>query len=98
MPENKSRRLEWARPARAAYEATIDRITDEDPVTAGLVEARVARSLALLVTQPGLGTPSGLRGRRVYAVPRTGHSFNYRVTDDVIVILRWYRQRQNVPR
>lgn len=83
MPENKSRRLEWARPARAAYEATIDRITDEDPVTAGLVEARVRRSLALLMMQPGMGTPSVFIGRRVYAVPRTGHSFDYRFTDDV---------------
>lgn len=98
MAEIRSRRLEWARPARAAYEATIDRITGEDPVTAGLVEARVARSLALLMMRPGLGTPSVITGRRVYAVPRTGHTFNYRVTDDVIYILRWYRQRQNVPR
>ncbi len=98
MPENKNRRLEWARPARAAYEATINRITDEDPVTAGLVEARVARSLALLVMQPGMGTPSVFTGRRVYAVPRTGHNFEYRFTDNAITILRWYRQRQNVPR
>ena len=84
MPENKRRRLEWARPARAAYEATIDRITDENPATADLVEAWVARSLALLQSQPDMGTPSVIAGRRVCAVPRTGHSFDYRVTSEAI--------------
>ncbi len=98
MPENKSRRLEWARPARVAYEATISRITAEDPVTAGVVEARVVRSLALIAMQPAMGTPSVSSGRRIYAVPRTGHNFEYRFTDHAIYVLRWYRQRQNVAR
>ena len=52
------KRLEWARPARAAYEATIARIAGEDIHTASLVEGRVARSLALLQVHPLLGTPS----------------------------------------
>lgn len=98
MPENKSRRLDWARPARAAYEATMERIASEDPVTAGLVEARVARSLGLLAAQPGMGTPGTFSGRRIYAVPRTGHNFEYRFTGEALYILRWYRQRQNVAR
>ena len=92
------KRLEWARPARAAYEATIARIAGEDIHTASLVEGRVARSLALLQVHPLLGTPSVLVGRRTYAIPNTGHSLTYRVTRDAILILRWYRQRQNVPR
>jgi plasmid stabilization system protein ParE len=96
--ETGKRRLEWARPARAAYEGTIARIAIDDIHTASLVEGRVARSLAQLQVHPQLGTPSALIGRRSYAIPNTGHSLTYRVTREAILILRWYRQRQNVPR
>jgi plasmid stabilization system protein ParE len=92
------KRLEWAHPARAAYEGTIARIAIDDVHTASLVEERVARSLALLQANPQLGTPSALVGRRTYAIPNTGHSLTYRVAREKILILRWYRQRQNVPR
>ena len=98
MPESTKKRLEWARPARAAYEATLARIADEDIHTASLVEARVARILALLQTHPELGTPSALTGQRFYSVANTGHNLGYRVTRDAIIVVRWYRQRQNLPR
>ena len=96
--EPEKKRLEWARPARAAYEGTIARIAIDDAHTAHLVEGRVGRSLALLQVHPQLGAPSVLLGSRNYAIPNTGHNLTYRVTRDAIVILRWYRQRQNVPR
>jgi plasmid stabilization system protein ParE len=96
--ETAKKRLEWARPARAAYEGTIARIAIDDIHTASLVEGRVARSLAPLQVHPQLGTPSALVGRRSYAIPGTGHSLTYRVTREAILILRWYRQRQNVAR
>jgi plasmid stabilization system protein ParE len=98
VPESSPRRLEWARPAREAFEATLTRIADEDPAAAALVVSRVARSLALIQAHPGLGSPSALAGRRVYPIPNTGHSLNYRVTHTAIVVVRWYRQRQNVGR
>jgi len=59
---------------------------------------RVARSLSWLQSQPGMGSPSVFAGRRVYPIPNTGHNVNYRVTREAIIIIRWYRQRQNVPR
>ena len=96
MPENRKKRLEWTRPARAAYDASIAYIADDDPNTAQMVEARVAKSLLLLAMQPGMGTPGKLPGRRVYPIPRIGFSINYRITGDAIVVDRWYRQRQNV--
>lgn len=96
--ETEKKRLEWARPAQAAYEGTIARIAIDDIHTASLVAGRVARSLALLQVHPQLGTPSGLVGRRTYPIPNTGHNLTYRVTREAIWILRWYRQRQNVPR
>ncbi len=98
MAETSKKRLEWARPARSAFEATISRIATEYPHTASLVEGRVMRSLALLQAHPDLGVPSALLGRRSYPVPNTGHTVTYRVTRDVILILRWYRQRQNMAR
>ena len=98
MTVSRVRRLEWARPARAAYETTLGRIAEEDVETAALIARRVAKSLALLQLQPQMGTPSVVAGRRVYAIPNTGHSVNYRVTRDSILVLRWYRQRQNVRR
>ena len=78
--ENEKKRLEWARPARTAYEGTIARIAIDDIHAASLVERRVARSLVLLQVHPLLGTPSALAGRRTYAIPNTGHSLTYRVT------------------
>ena len=98
MTGSTKKRLEWARSAQAAYEATLARIGEEDAHTAALVEARVARVLALLQSHPDLGTPSALHGQRVYAIANTGHNLNYRVIRDAIVVVRWYRQRQNVPR
>lgn len=92
------KRLEWARAARAAFEGTIARIAIDDAHTASLVEGRVARSLALLQAHPQLGTPIALIGRGSYAIPNTGHNLTYRVTREAILILRWYRQRQNIPR
>jgi plasmid stabilization system protein ParE len=98
VPESSAKRLEWAVPARLAYEATLERIADEDVETAALVERRVSRSLSLLRLQPGIGTPGTVAGRKTYAIPNTGHSVNYRIGRDSIIILRWYRQRQNVRR
>ena len=98
MAETSKKRLDWARPARAAYEGTISRIADQDPHTASLMEGRVARSLALLQAHSDLGMPSALVGRRSYPIPNTGHTVTYRATRDVVLILRWYRQRQNMAR
>ena len=98
MAESIKKRLEWARPARAAYEATLAHIAEEDAHTAGLVQARVARILALLQSHPGLGSPGALTGQRVCPIANTGHNLNYRVVRDTIVVVRWYRQRLNVRR
>ena len=98
MAEASKKRLEWSRPARTAYEATIARVFTDDIYAASLVERRVVRSIALLQTFPQLGVPGALVGTRSYPILNTGHSVTYRVTPEAILILRWYRQRQNVPR
>jgi plasmid stabilization system protein ParE len=71
---------------------------DEDVFTAEKFEGRVNKSIALILANPLIGTPSSLSGQRIYAVPGTGHSINYRVKHGLVQIARWYRQRQNVQR
>jgi plasmid stabilization system protein ParE len=98
MPDDVARRLEWAKPAREAYLATLAYIADEDPHTAALVEQRAERAFALILEQPGIGAAATRKGNRRYSIPNTGHVFIYRVTRRGIRIMLWYRARQNVRR
>ena len=76
----------------------MEKVRREDEFTAGLMVERIERSLATLRSFPMTGTPiEGMRSRS-YAVPNSGHSFNYRVMKSKIQITRWYRDRQNVAR
>lgn len=57
---------------------------------------RVERSVAVILSQPAIGTPATRRGERRYPIPNTGHVINYRVTRNVVRIRLWYRARQHV--
>jgi toxin ParE1/3/4 len=91
------KRLEWARAARDAFEASIEFIASEDPRAARLVAQRVEDALRLIQAHPKIGKMAALRGRRMFAIPNTGHVINYRVTRSTIRVLRWYRSKQRVP-
>ncbi len=93
-----AKRLEWAPRALDAYVATLARIADEDPFTAQQFVERVERSLAVILSQPAIGTPATRRGERRYPIPNTGHVINYRVTRNAVRIQLWYRARQNTGR
>jgi plasmid stabilization system protein ParE len=84
----------WSAQARNQFVASLTYIAQEDPQTAELVHKRVEKSLKLLCDSPEMGVPSPTAGVRTYAVPKTGHSFDYRVVRDQIRVQRWYRQRQ----
>jgi plasmid stabilization system protein ParE len=98
MPGGRSRRLDWAPGARAAYCETLEQIAGDDPRAAELVRERVARALELIAGYPGIGTRGSRRGHRRYPVGRTGHVIGYRTTRNGIVVMQWYRARQNIPR
>ena len=68
-----AKQLEWAPRALEAYLATLARIADEDPFTAQQFVERVERSLALILSQPAIGTPATRRGERRYPIHNTGH-------------------------
>ncbi len=92
------KRLEWAPRALEAYLATLAHIAGEDAFTVQQFVERVERSLALILTQPGIGTPATRRGERRYPIPNTGHVINYRVTRSAVRIQLWYRARQHIAR
>jgi plasmid stabilization system protein ParE len=89
-----AKQLEWAPRALEAYLATLARIADEDPFTAQRFVERVERSLAIILSQPAIGTPATRRGERRYPIPNTGHVINYRLTRNAVRIQLWYRARQ----
>lgn len=41
-----------------------------------------------------LGTPMTTLNIRRFAIPKTGHTIEYRVRPGELYILRWYRQRR----
>lgn len=84
----------WSVQARNQLLATLTHIAQEDPLSAELVHKRVEKSLKLLCESPAMGVPAPIAGVRTYAVPKTGHSFDYRLVRDQVRIQRWYRQRQ----
>ena len=84
----------WSVQARNQFVATLTYIAKEDLPSAELVHQRVEKSLTLLSESPKMGVQAPTTGVRTYAVPKTGHSFDYRLVRDQIRIQRWYRQRQ----
>jgi plasmid stabilization system protein ParE len=84
----------WSSQARNQFVATLTYIAKEDPLSAEIVHQRVNKSLKLLCDSPEMGVAAPTAGVRSYAVPKTGHSFDYRLVRDQIRVQRWYRQRQ----
>lgn len=85
--------IRWSRGAQASFSSTLERIRSQDPGTEALVLQRVDRALAVLVLQPGLGTPIlGTATMRRFAIPNTGHFVDYRVVGGNLVISNWMRQ------
>ncbi len=89
-----TRTVVWSAQARNQFIATLTHIAKEDALTAELVHQRVEKSLQLLCDSPGMGVPAPSVGVRTYAVPKTGHSFDYRLVREQIRVQRWFRQRQ----
>lgn len=84
----------WSAQARRQLLASLSHIASEDPLAAELVFKRIEKSLRALGEFPEMGNPAPVAGVRCYPVPKTGHSFDYRIVKGEIHIQRWYRQRQ----
>ena len=96
MPERRAaKQLEWLPSARAAYLETLEYVARDDPNTAELIAQRVEKSLSLIQSMPGIGTPTARPGVRRYPIPNTGHVMDYRVLRERIRVQRWYRAWRN---
>jgi plasmid stabilization system protein ParE len=69
----------------------------QDTVAANQMMRRVEQALAVLATQPGIGTLTLAPGRRSFPIPRTGHTIDYRVVQVELRILHWARQTRRPP-
>ena len=69
----------WSAQARRQLLASLSYIAEEDPLAAELVFKRVEKSLRTLGDFPEMGRPAPVAGVRNYPVPKTGHSFDYRL-------------------
>ncbi|WP_373997010.1 type II toxin-antitoxin system RelE/ParE family toxin [Duganella vulcania] len=84
--------VRWSRAAEKSFGDTLRRIHQQDPGTSQLILQRVHRALAVLVIQPGVGTPIPGTHIRRFVIPRTGHYIDYRVVDGELLISKWMRQ------
>ena len=84
----------WTAGAQKSYNETLHRIAIQDRATLAAFERRVIHALAILATQPGLGTPTADVKVRQFAVPQTGHTLEYRIEHGTVLVVRWYRQRR----
>ena len=66
-------------------------ILSQDRVSADLVLTRLHAALDAIALHPGIGTPTRTRSTRRFAIPKTGHTIEYRVSAEEIVIVRWIR-------
>ena len=89
-----SRTVVWSSQARNQFISSLAYIAQQDPRSAELVYKRVEKSLNLLSGASDIGIPAPASGVRTYAVPKTGHSFDYRLVGQQLRVQRWYRQRQ----
>ena len=86
-------RILWVASAQQGYLGTLAHIANQDKFVAQTLAQRVDKALAALAANPGIGTPMP-RGIRRFAIPRTGHTIDYRISNDTVLITRWSRQRR----
>lgn len=66
-------------------------INAQDYFTGLLILQRVSKAIDLLCIQSDIGTPTYQPTLRRYPVPKTGHTIEYRVTANDIIIVHWVR-------
>ena len=84
--------VRWLPSALRSYFQTIARVRDQDVFTASMMAQRVERASAVLLLQPEIGTLTPRAGTRRFAIPRTGHTIEYRVVGNELRITSWARQ------
>jgi plasmid stabilization system protein ParE len=84
--------VRWTSKAQRSLDQTMVHINAQDISTGQLVLQRLKVALDLIAVQPDIGTPTAGRITRRFPIPKTGHTIDYRVEKDLIVVTRWTRQ------
>ena len=88
--------------ALAQIEEAADWWTKNRPAAPGAIRHDITEMLAILVLQPGVGTPTRpgrVKGLRRVTLERVRYYLYYRVTDGALEVLAfWHTSRRRLPR
>uniref|UniRef100_B0T7Z6 Addiction module toxin, RelE/StbE family n=1 Tax=Caulobacter sp. (strain K31) TaxID=366602 RepID=B0T7Z6_CAUSK len=90
-------RLEWSVLAMADREAIFDYIEAESPRVAIAIDERISAQSQTLIQFPHSGRPGRIEGTRELVIGQTPFVVAYRVTDDLVRILRVLHGAQEWP-
>jgi len=89
-------RVRWLRKALANLDTEAAYIAD-NPTAARIVIARILTAVSHLPQQPWLDRPGRVPGTRELVVPRTRYLVPYRITGEVVEILRVFHVSRRLP-
>ena len=81
-------RLEWSAFAIEDRDAIFDYIEEDSPHAAVLVDDRIRVQVRQLLQFPETGRPGRIEGTRELVIGRTPYIAAYRITGDIVRILR----------
>lgn len=89
--------IRWLDDALADVTEIYRYISADDPRAAARIVARIQSSMRLLASLPHRGRPGRWPGTRELVIPRTPYIVPYRVTSDLIEILRVFHSARRWP-
>jgi toxin ParE1/3/4 len=90
-------RVRWLRTALRNLDDEAAYIATEDPEAARTVVQRVLDAVDALADQPALGRPGRVPGTRELVVRKTRYVVPYRVSGDVVEVLRVFHTSRRLP-
>ncbi|MDQ0470376.1 type II toxin-antitoxin system RelE/ParE family toxin [Labrys wisconsinensis] len=81
-------RLAWTRPSRNDLEAIADHIAQDSPAAARDQLDKVKAAAGMLIRHPQLGRAGRVRGTKELVIAHTPYILIYRVTGEIVDILR----------
>jgi toxin ParE1/3/4 len=90
-------RVRWLRTALRNLDDEAAYIATDDPEAARIVVQRVLDMVGALADQPGLGRPGRVPGTRELVVRKTRYIVPYRVSGEVVEVLRVFHTSRRLP-
>ena len=90
-------RVKWLQRALLDLEEAEAYLAQDNPVAAADVVLRIARSVSILIDQPGAGRPGRVVGTKELVVPGTPYIIPYRIKGEIVHVLRVYHASRKWP-